>query len=262
MPGRVHLNMLLTDVLAKMKRNIQAAMVNAKKIHFCTDIWSKKGLSSSYLGLTAHFYSFADLKLHSPTLAVHQLPHPHTGLFIITCTMSVYYLYLTIGEAICDLTYKLIEEWGIPSNKLSFIVSDNGSNMVKAFQIVQCFDETEDFKELEGSMDEEVTDYEGLESKYVDPFKRGGSLVRLSCFSHTLQLVVAKFNKDEQAKSFLSKVRKIVASVSRSGKATEALIEASGKKLVSCCITRWSTTYLMVHRLKSILKRCCLILIF
>ena len=72
---------------------------------------------------------------------------------------------------------------------------------------------------------------------------------RLSCFSHTIQLVVSKFNKDKSAKALLLKAYKIVSSVSKSGKATEALIQAVGEKLVSHSVTHWTSVYLVVKRL-------------
>lgn len=86
----------------------------------------------------------------------------------------------------------------------------------------------------EGELDDtsEVAEFLENDKNHREIFRRRG-LKRLSCFSHTLQLVVSKFNKDESAKTLLSKAYKIVSSVSKSGKATEALIKATGKKLVS-----------------------------
>ena len=79
-PGRTRLQSLIDDVLRTMKVRIQGAMSNARKINFCADIWSKKGLTSSYLGLTAHFYCPDTSSIQHATLAVRELPHPHTGL--------------------------------------------------------------------------------------------------------------------------------------------------------------------------------------
>ena len=78
-PGRTRLQSLIDDVLRTMKVEIQSAMTNARKINFCADIWSKKGLTSSYLGLTAHFYCPDTSSIQHATLAVRELPHPHTG---------------------------------------------------------------------------------------------------------------------------------------------------------------------------------------
>ena len=50
----------------------------------------------------------------------------------------MYLLFVQIlGNAICDLTYQIIQEWGIPLSKVQFIITDNGSNMIKAFKSVQ-----------------------------------------------------------------------------------------------------------------------------
>lgn len=80
-PGRFRLLSLISDVVAVMKRSIQSAMTNARQINFCADIWSKRGLTSSYLGLTAHFYSPDKRCIQHATLAVRHLPYPHTGLW-------------------------------------------------------------------------------------------------------------------------------------------------------------------------------------
>ena len=61
--------------------------------------------------------------------------------------------------------------------------------------------------------------------------------------------MVSKFNKDKSAKALLLKAYKIVSSVSKSGKATEALIQAAGEKLVSLSVTHWTSVYLVVKRL-------------
>jgi hypothetical protein len=242
MPSRTRLMSTIDEIIQSMKYSVKCSMAVSRKIHFCADIWSKKGLTSSYLGVTAHYYSPIDQNIHHPTIAVRQLRHPHTG------------------EAIKELLMQIIEEWGIPNAKLGFIVTDNGSNMIKAFKNVQAVKQTledEDIDvddiELDGEVDanmtdQEVSEFDGQEITHMDAFRKS-SLHRLSCFSHTVQLVVSSFNKDEGCKELLSKSMKVVRSVCKSSKATEALINASGRKLVSSCATRWSTAYLVVHRL-------------
>lgn len=56
--------------------------------------------------------------------------------------MLIKLILFILGEAICDLTNAIISEWGIPLNKLQFIITDNGSNMVKAYKLgeVAAFD--------------------------------------------------------------------------------------------------------------------------
>lgn len=79
-PGRFRLISLIDKILSVMKVAIQNDMASARKINICADIWSKKGLSSSYLRLMAHFYCPIKQSVQHVTLAVRVLPSPHTGL--------------------------------------------------------------------------------------------------------------------------------------------------------------------------------------
>lgn len=67
-------------------------------------------MTASFIGIMAHF--FADHKRHNATIAV----CPHTA------------------ENILSMVKSILAEWNIPTKKLGNIVTDNGSNMVKAFK--------------------------------------------------------------------------------------------------------------------------------
>ena len=69
---------------------------------------------------------------------------------------------------------------------------------------------------------------------------------RLSCFAHTLQLVVSKFDACKEA---INRAKKLVAKINNSVKATEMLKILSGIKLLGDCPTRWSSTFLLLERL-------------
>lgn len=71
---------------------------------------------------------------------------------------------------------------------------------------------------------------------------------RLSCFDHTLQLAVCRFDTLASPKQAIQSVHKMVKRF-KSVKATEKLIALCGKKLVSSCPTRWNCTFLMISRL-------------
>ena len=73
-------------------------------------------MTSSYHGVTAHFFSRRDHRRHRVTLAVRRMPHPHSAVNI---------------RAIVD---EVLEEWNIPHSKVMAILTDNASNMLKAFQ--------------------------------------------------------------------------------------------------------------------------------
>ena len=51
----------------------------ARRVSLRADIWSKAGLTSSYLGVTAHFYSKKDHKRYTINLCVKRMPSPHTA---------------------------------------------------------------------------------------------------------------------------------------------------------------------------------------
>ena len=69
---------------------------------------------------------------------------------------------------------------------------------------------------------------------------------QISCFSHTLQFVVSKFDEVNRFKELLKHAHSLVRKVNSSTKATERLINLCGKKLVKDCPTRWSSTFLML----------------
>ena len=275
MPSRTRLGVLIDKTVVHMKTNIQAVLQGARKINFCADIWTKKGFTSSYLGVTAHFFSPTDGHIRHATLAVRHLPHPHTGLLYIYKPHACTCYFTSVGECICNLTMQIIQEWGITSEKVQFIVTDNGSNMVKAFKDIVLKEsdrsggvhmETDDEEtevefgeesqeEEEGQEEEGQVEDETMEEEFDKKEKESNEaceqlqLTRLACFSHMLQLVVSKFNKDKSAKALLSNTYKVVNSINKSSKMTEALVSTAGKKLVSSCKTRWTSAYLVVSRL-------------
>ena len=97
-------------ILIDMRATIGTRLQDARKVSICTDIWSKKGMSSSCLGITAHFFSQKDHLRHRVTLAVRRMPSPHTA------------------RNICAVVQEVLSEWEIPPSKVTAILTDNGSN--------------------------------------------------------------------------------------------------------------------------------------
>ena len=56
-PGRAAIRTELSRVLAQVKTKISQVLKKARKIHLCCDIWSKKGMTESFIGITAHFFA-------------------------------------------------------------------------------------------------------------------------------------------------------------------------------------------------------------
>ena len=238
----------LENVLIELKSKIGAFLEEANKASICADIWSKKGLSSSYLGITAHFFSRKDNRRHCATFAVRRMESSHTGVYVRMVVDNV------------------LTEWDVQPSKVIASLTDNGSNMLAAFRkkvedSVGCEDkdedreeelyddEEEDEDEMAATAEDDGTDYEMREMDHTSAF---ATLGRVSCFSHSLQLVVNKFSGITAYKPLLKHAHALVKKMNSSVKATERQIELSGKKLVKDCPTRWSSTFLMVDRMLSV----------
>jgi hypothetical protein len=272
----------------------------------------------------------AEHEIEHAVLELLHFPSPHTG------------------AVIGDLMKKVITEWGF---EVPIIVTDNGSNKVKAFQVVSTqedieavidsvatgrtesnnedseeeesifsnsdSDESDDSCALMPNIDVESFEDNFLEDQVIivtpllpesqtvaiseDPMdqtvdpnealleklnidedvlqflehekqmenaisqimiaqKKSKRMRRIPCLSHSLQLVMATFDKyrvdhlnNPSVIPFFLKViaraKKLVKKFNCSTKATPRLIELSKKKLVGDVSTRWSSTYLLLKRL-------------
>ena len=187
---------------------------SANMISLCCDIWSKKGLTSSYLGVTAHFFSRSDQQQHTVTLAVRRLTTAHTAAAIRDCVDTI------------------LTEWDVDSSKICAILTDNGSNMLAAFKekVSMEIEDDTNIDILDDMTDVALVDEEqeflDCEDDHDLEF---GSLNRISCFSHTLQLVVSKFNMVQKFHELMKRTHSLVRKVNSSTKATERLISLCGK---------------------------------
>ena len=258
-PGRTAITTELSKAVLKLKRNISKELKSARKINLCCDIWSKKGMTESYLGVTAHF--FANHQRCKATLAVRHFESPHTG------------------DRILNIVKVVLNDWDISCSQVGKIVTDNGSNMLKAFkETINCsnddsmtdtdsdtesdvlvvnlpenedeetnYNDHDDQPEVNDNI-ENVIEFDDNEEEHNEIFTRE-EYQCLSCFSHTLQPIVTKFDDVKPCKEAISICKKLVARFNKSVKATEMLIKLSGKKLIEDCPTRWSSTYLLLKRL-------------
>lgn len=256
LPGRAVVMKEVICLVEEVKSVIQGYLHHACKIHLCTDIWSKKGLSSSYLGITAHFFSSKDNACHHILLSMKRMPHPHSG------------------ENIRNLVMKCLEEWDISPQAINVVVTDNGSNVVKAFRndchhasnTTNVNESQQDIEESDDDLSSEDGEFrdENNEEEIMDLSNREDDFdiceedhtiafqsyfKRISCFAHTLQLVVNKFNSCSRV---ISRTKSLIKKVNKSSKATEKLIEYGSVKLVSFCPTRWSSFFLAIDRILSI----------
>ena len=125
--------------------------------------------------------------------------------------------------------------------------------MIAAFKAILEKSEVEDddFEETEQitTPSDDAEDFIDHEIEHDIEFS---SLKRIACFSHTLQLVVTKFDEVTQFKEPMKRAHAVVRKINSSTKATEKLVTLSGKKLIKDCPTRWSSTFLMISRLTEV----------
>ena len=203
-PGRAFISKELEAIYIELRAKITSFLQQANKVSICADIWSKKGMTSSYLGITGAFFSQKDNHRHCVvTLAVRQMPPSHRVI------------------SICYVFQEVLSEWEIPSNKVLAVVTDNGSNIVAAFKshfrVVgddRSSDDSIDIQDEDrgdiqdehrgdnkdedrGDIQDESrrasdeVDFDKLEQEHEEAFSSFG---RISCFSHTQELVVHKFD--------------------------------------------------------------------
>lgn len=149
-PGRFKATKMVANLRTKLNARITQLLLESNRITLTTDLWTKKDLTP-FMGVTAHFYNRKDHKRYNIVLALKVLPHPHTG------------------NNIYDKLIEILAEWNVTVDKISKVITDNASNMVKAFGTTP----EENLDEIsvdDESMDE--SDNEVTESVTLDECKK------------------------------------------------------------------------------------------
>ena len=110
-------------------------------------------------------------------------------------TLAVRHLHTSHTAAnVCNLVDEILEECDIAPDKVSAVITDNGSNMVAAFKATldntEEDDDAEDDDAKDSTLPDDADDFLDHEMEHNIEFC---SLKRIACFSHTLQLV-SKFD--------------------------------------------------------------------
>ena len=179
----------------------------------------------SYYGMTAHYIT--DWCLQSVMLACSRFRGSHTG------------------DAISEEYEKIMASFQI-SNKVSFIISDSASNMIKAFSLPGFEEEYDDNLEDESDDDSEEEGRENVETleELEDFYSELNQHV--SCFAHVLQLVIKDgFTQAASINKVLNKTSSIVSHVRKSIVSSEIL--ESEKCLKAANVTRWNSQLKMIR---------------
>lgn len=244
---------LLNDRFSTSTIALKELLAACRKVTICLDGWTKKGLSCSFLGISACFFDPVSNKARHAVLNLHELPHPHTGIAILAALE------------------KSLVAWNIDANKVLLIVSDNGSNVVKAVQLLQTkekervnalAEEENSDEEMEASQDAGISSDDDAEGDENDeraedvveielPLPEDVAFRRMPCMAHTLQLIIKEVYKKNYA-HVIMKARHVVSQIKKSSVAIGKLQQKCGKNVVTDCSTRWNSTFFMAQRLMEI----------
>lgn len=239
-PGRTRLRRIMDQTFESSKSEVRKALSSARFVTIGMDIWTQRGYTHSYLAISAAFYCSKLGEAVHVILSLGTIEHPHTGTMIAEHLSHV------------------LTNWNIDRRKVLRIITDNGSNMVKAVKIANPAASVSQEPELvseDGGEDSDDTDEEG-ETPNVQPSEVDLSGIsqtflfkRLSCLAHCIQLVVRSLHKVPSYNNAITKARSIATSIRVSSVATQKVLALSGKTVVTDCPTRWSSSYLLLCRL-------------
>ncbi|KAL1249031.1 hypothetical protein QQF64_022349 [Cirrhinus molitorella] len=211
----------IPQLVTRVKECIKSSLADQKFVSVTADIWSDRTLRS-YLGVTAHVCNCTanEYTLKSFLLDCRRFKGHHNA------------------ENIVAAFDEILEEYNI-SDKVEFIITDNASNMKKAFKFAMTEDHSDDSE-----------DEEDMVGEPLDRNVHLGSRQRLSCFAHSLQLVVGDGLKEVKCLSqAISKVSKL-ATLLHSSTIFKDKFEAvfgNGKSIPAASVTRWNSTFRQIQ---------------
>lgn len=191
-PSRYKAEITIDEIFENMKKTMIKSLKSAKKIVLSIDIWSKKGLSSSYLGVLATYFDRIDHSKKIIVLGLRQIEGTHTG------------------ENINNLLIKVINEFEISTDKIWKVGIDNGANMIRAIDLFN---------------EELIKEYEYLENEWDKCEYKIDHLdfTSLPCFIHTLMLCIKIVEKDKYFKDLIELIKKIASRCNSSTKITQVI---------------------------------------
>ncbi len=142
-PKKSKISNLIDKQYEDEKQKFKKRLSGVRKISIGIDLWTKKGLSASFLAISSCYFCTEQNKPEHILLNLEEVAHPHTALSIKACVD------------------KCLQEWKIPKEKILTIITDNGSNMVAAFKQITAEEETSsgsDSPVVENDSDSETDD--------------------------------------------------------------------------------------------------------
>jgi hypothetical protein len=206
------------------------------KLSLCVDLWTKQALTQSFVGITAHFIDKSRRQPVRLLLTVKEILGKHNAENIAK----------TVREALSE------SQWTFPQEKIRCIVTDNGSNIVKAFHEYQeTVIDPDAVEELylepaDPNLEAELDEFDAEEAHFVE----FGRDKRLPCFAHSLVCALkASIEKSPIYNTILNLATAVVTAFTQSASKFGLLFNLTGKRFVRPVRTRWLFAYYMLDRL-------------
>ncbi|XP_041837640.1 E3 SUMO-protein ligase ZBED1-like [Melanotaenia boesemani] len=234
-PNKIKIRNLIDKHYEDEKKKIRTRLAAARRVSVGIHLWTKRGLTASFLAISSCYFCVEQNKPEHILLALEQVAHPYTALSIKACVD------------------KCMQEWDVPNEKIITVITDNGSNMVAAFKHTTSEEEevisedSEDFPVMESD-----PKLEADEIRY-----HNFNMEQMPCVVLSLQLVVHLMQKEASVKRLLDKARSVVKLFLKSSVATQWILDECGLTVINDCPTRWSSTFNMIARLLKVKDSVC-----
>ena len=227
LPSRKHLSTKrLEEKSTSVQANLKGSLQNAPSVCLTIDLWSNRQMKG-FLWITGHF--ILDWTMQTVMIACKRFKGRH----------SAENIRLEYEEAIS--AYEI-------SEKIMTIVTDNASNMTRAFDLSLpgYVTEKEANKDDDSDVEDDSPDSSEENSSHEDPLTECLP-THSRCYAHSLQLVVKDGLKDasQHLKNVISKASNIVSHVRKSIHATNIL--EGEKRLQAANATRWNSQLKMIR---------------
>ncbi|XDV39249.1 hypothetical protein PO909_008513, partial [Leuciscus waleckii] len=214
-------------LIRTVKETVSKKLETQSSVSLTTDIWSDRRLRS-FFGVTAHVCNQSN---HSDSYELNS--------YLLDCRR---FTGRHSGERIASAFKEITEEYGI-RQKISYIITDNAANMKCTFKVHMPQQQSNDSDSEEGMNLVENTEL---------PWSSGE---RLSCFAHSLQLVVNDGMKEVRAISHTiaktSRFTTLLHSSSQFKDKFEAMFDTN-KTIPAANNTRWNSTFKQVQALTAL----------
>lgn len=256
-PNRQAVSKSIRETEERLRSSIKTLLGNLSHlISLSADIWSRRGLTSSFLGITAHFFSQDKNGPRCVLLAMPKFEKRHSA------------------ENILELMENALARYGLSVDdpRVFRIVTDNGSNIKKALEEVEdlLFEAPGDavvdtqqsplesiasdpanidmnFEAEDAEVNSEVAEFDGDEEVHFNVF---GVHKRLACIDHSLTCAIRSIIDKHRTVIGVKKAAfKLIRSINSSTIAVEFLLQRDGKKPILPPSHRWVYTYYALDRL-------------